>query len=165
MLRLERITHENLDDILALDVNEHQKDFVADNARSIIEAYIAVSHGGNAFAFGVFDGDTAVGFVMIGYGTDDEWTAPPQIAKNSYNIWRLMTDKHYQGRGLGKGALKLALDFIKTFPCGKAEQCWVSYKPDNTAAKELYRSFGFTQTGEYDGGEVIAVKKLQGEEK
>lgn len=160
MLRLERITHENLDDILSLTVRDEQKSFVADNARSITEAYIALSHGGHAFPFGVFDGETAVGFVMIGFGTDDDWTDAPEIAKNSYNIWRLMTDKEHQGKGYGKGALQLALDFIRTFPCDRSEVCWVSYSPENSAAEKLYRSFGFEKTDCFDGGEQIAVLEL-----
>ena len=160
MLRLERITHENLDDILSLTVRVEQKSFVADNARSITEAYIALSHGGHAFPFGVFEGETAVGFVMIGFGTDDDWADAPEIAKNSYNIWRLMTDKKHQGKGYGKGALALALDFIRTFPCGSADVCWVSYSPENTNVKNLYRSFGFAETGDYVDGEIIAAMKL-----
>ena len=160
MLRLERITRQNLDEILALEVTQEQKRYVSDNAVSIAEADTANMHSGHAFPFGAYDGDTPVGFVMIGYGTDDEWTDPPKIAKDSYNIWRLMTDKHHQGKGYGKGALQLALDFIRTFPCGKAECCWVSYSPENAAAENLYSSFGFKKTDCFDGGEQIAVLKL-----
>ncbi len=160
MLRLERINHENLDEVLALDVSTEQKRFVSDNARSIIEAYIAISHGGHAFPFVVYNGETAVGFVMIGFGTDDEWADAPEIAKDNYNIWRLLIDKDHQGQGFGKGALQLALDFIRTFPCGRSEHCWVSYSPENSAAEKLYRSFGFEKTDCFDGGEQIAVLEL-----
>lgn len=160
MLRLEEITHDNIDDILGLCVFDEQKKFCADNAKSIAEAFIALSHGGHAFPFGAFDDGTPVGFVMIGCGTDDEWTDPPEIAKNNYNIWRLMTDKKHQGKGYGKGILKLALDFIRTFPCGKAQYCWLSYSPQNSVAENLYSSFGFTKTGSFDGSEQIAVLKL-----
>ena len=54
----------------------------------------------------------------------------------------------------------MALDYIKTFPCGKAERCWLSYEPENEAARQLYRSFGFMETGEKDGEELIAVLSL-----
>ena len=57
-------------------------------------------------------------------------------------------------------AVKLALDFIRTLPCGAAEYCWLSYEPENEAARNLYGSFGFAETGEKDGEEVIAVLKL-----
>ena len=56
--------------------------------------------------------------------------------------------------------MKLALDFIRTFPCGKAEYCYLSYDPDNTKAKELYSRFGFMENGEKDDDEVVAVLKL-----
>ena len=71
-----------------------------------------------------------------------------------------MIDKSYQKKGLGKEAVKLALDFIKTLPCGMAEYCWLSYEPENEVARHLYGSFGFAETGEMDGEEVIAVLKL-----
>ena len=49
---------------------------------------------------------------------------------------------------------------ILTFPCGKADFCWLSYEPENAVAKSLYASFGFIETGEKDGEELIAVLKL-----
>lgn len=42
-----------------------------------------------------------------------------------------MIDKAYQKRGYGKEAVRLALDFIESFPCGKADYCWLSYEPEN----------------------------------
>ncbi len=160
MLRLERVTGKNVWDILKLNVETSQKNFVAGNEISIIEAYTAITGNGYAFPFGVFDDNTLVGFLMIGYDTDDYWEDAPEIAKGDYNLWRLMIDKNYQQKGYGKGAVKLALDFIRTFPCGKAEYCWLSYEPENAAAKKLYGSFGFTETGDRDGEELIAVLKL-----
>ena len=160
MLRLERIGGENADEIAALAVSDEQKLFVSDNAQSLAEAAVANNSGGHAFPFGVYDDGEAVGFVMVGFGTDDEWADPPEIAKDSYNIWRLMIDKNHQGKGFGKGALALALEFIKTFPCGEAGLCWVSYSPENSAAEKLYRSFGFEKTDCFDGGEQIAVLEL-----
>ena len=72
-----------------------------------------------------------------------------------------MIDKAYQNRGYGKEAVSLALEFIKSMPCGEAEYCWLSYEPDNAVARQMYRSFGFEETGEMDGEELIAVLRLQ----
>ena len=91
---------------------------------------------------------------------DDYWTDAPEIAKGNYNLWRLMIDKAYQNRGHGKEAVSLALEFIKSMPCGEAEYCWLSYEPDNAVARQMYRSFGFEETGEMDGEELIAVLRL-----
>ena len=162
MIHLEKISGENIREILELRVGEDQQSFVAPNDRSIIEAYIALTSGGNAFPFGIYDGNTPVGFCMIGYGTDNSWKDAPAVAKDSYNVWRLMIDRRYQGRGYGKAAMERILDFIAGQPCGPSDTCWLSYEPENTRAKALYAGFGFEETGERDGDELIAVRRLRG---
>lgn len=160
MLRLEKIHGQNVWDILRLKVAENQKHFVSSNDRSIIEAYTTIAGNGYAFPFGIYDDDTPVGFLMIGFGTDDYWDDAPPVATGNYNLWRLMIDEKYQNKGYGRTAVKLALDFINTFPCGRAEYCWLSYEPENEVARRLYHSFGFEETGEKDCDELIAVLKL-----
>lgn len=160
MLRLEKITGRNVWDILKLRVAAEQTSFVAGNDVSIIEAYAAAAGGGHAFPFGIYDGAVPVGFLMVGYGTDDGWEDAPEIAKGNYTLWRLMIDWRYQRRGYGREAAELALAFIRTAPCGEAAYCWLSYVPENTAAKRLYASLGFIETGERDGEENIAVLRL-----
>lgn len=119
-----------------------------------------ITGNGYAFPFGLYEDDMLVGFLMIGFDADDYWDDAPSIAKGNYNLWRLMIDNHYQNRGYGKEAVRLALEFVKTFPCGKAEYCWLSYEPENKIASQLYRLFGFVETGEMDGDELIAILKL-----
>ena len=138
MIRLEAINGKNVWDILKLKVGEHQKNYVAPNDISIIEAYIEISQHGNAFPFGIFDGEIPIGFCMIGFGTDDDWEDAPAVARDSYNLWRFMIDERYQHRGYGKKAVRLALDFIYSWPCGKAEQCWLSYEPGNRKKSWTY---------------------------
>lgn len=146
---------------MELKVKEEQASFVAPNTTSILEAYIATISGGYAMPFGIYVDDSPVGFLMIGFGHDESWENPPSIADGNYSLWRLMIDARFQGMGYGKQAVGLTLDFIRTFPCGPANFCWLSYEPDNRTAKELYHSYGFTETGEMDGEEVIAVLKLK----
>ncbi|MBR2716528.1 MAG: AAA family ATPase [Oscillospiraceae bacterium] len=57
---------------------------------------------------------------------------------------------------------QLALDFVRTLPNGPAELVWLSYEPENKAAKKLYASFGFVETPEYykEGEEMPAILKL-----
>ena len=160
MLRLEKVTGKNVWSILKLRVSEDQESFVAPNDISIIEAYTAITGNGYAFPFGIYEGETPVGFLMIGFDADDCWEDAPSIARGNYNLWRLMIDKNYQNKGYGKEAVRLALEFIKTFPCGKADFCWLSYEPENEIASRLYHSFGFVETGEMDGDEIIAMLKL-----
>ncbi len=160
MIRLEKINAENVWEILELSVEDDQKRFVSNNTRSIIEAYTSITANGHAFPFGIYDDDKPVGFLMIGYGVDDYWTNAPEIAKDNYNIWRLMIDKSCQGKGYGREAIKLALKFVKTFPCGSAQYFWTSYVPGNDVAKKLYASFDFEETGDMDCDEIITALKL-----
>ena len=162
MLRLEKVNAKNVWEILKLQVLENQKSFVASNNISIIEAYTTITANGRAFPFGIYDDDTPVGFLMIGYDVDDYWEDAPDVATGNYNLWRLMIDKNYQHKGYGRQAVKLALDFIKTCPCGTAEYCWLSYEPENEIARKLYLSLGFEERLDLykDNLEIPAVLKL-----
>lgn len=155
---LRKIDDKNLWDIIKLSVHEHQKGFVATNTKSILEAYVTITSSGVALPFGLYEEDTLVGFVMIGYGTYED--KEPQVAPNEYCIWRFMIDKEHQGKGYGKKAMKAALEYIYTFPCGPATYCWLAYEPENAVAKKLYASFGFEENGDMCGDEIVAVRKL-----
>ena len=109
--------------------------------------------------YGIYDGETPVGFVMLGFGCED-WEDAPEIAKDTYNIWRFMIDRRYQRKGYGKQAMEVVLRLVETFPHGKADWEWLSYEPENQVAAELYRSFGFRENGQMDGDEIIAVRPL-----
>ena len=159
MVTLRKITADNLWDIVALKVGESQRTFVADNTRSLLEAYVAITNGGTALPFGIYAGEVPVGFLMIGYGCAD-WPDAPAIAHDSYSLWRLMIDEKYQGQGYGKAALTAALRYIRTLPCGPDTHCWFRYEPENTVAKKLYASFGFAETGDWDDNEIIAALPL-----
>lgn len=160
MLKLKKINRKNVGEILKLEVFDNQKSFVAANNISIIEAYLAIIENGHVFTFGIYNDDAPVGFLMIGFDVNTDDADVPRIAKGNYNIWRFMIDKDFQGRGLGKKAMNLALEFINTFPCGIAKYCWLSYESDNDVARQLYQSVGFVETDEKDGEEIVAILKL-----
>ena len=162
-VRLEKVNTKNFDDLIDLSPFESQYNFVAGNTYSLAEAYANTAEGRYAQPFGIYAGETPVGFLMIGYdiSEDDDLERFP-LSAGSYLIWRFMIDKNHQNRGYGKQAMKLALDFIRTRPCGKAEYCWLSYEPENEIARKLYRSFGFAEEPEMPEGwdEIPAVLKL-----
>ena len=163
-IKLIKINPANLDELIDLQVNESQKGFVAPNMYSLAEAYANMAAGRYAQPFGIYDGDTPVGFLMIGYDCceeEDDLVKYP-IIKENYLIWRFMIDKNHQNKGYGKAAMKLALDFIRTWPCGEAEYCWLSYEPENAVARKLYQSFGFVEAEKTPEGwdEVPAALKL-----
>ena len=166
-VRLEKITYANVEDVLDLTVKDDQKNYVASNSDSLVEAYLTLSAGRNVFPFCIRAGDTAVGFLMIGYDYKDDFPAEdeeiPVFMKGNYILWRLMIDREHQGKGYGKEAVRLALEFIRSFPCGEADYCWLSYEPENEAARDLYRSFGFIEEDRLPRGweEIPALLKLK----
>lgn len=164
MIALKEITAENVWDIVALQVEDTQRDLVATNAESLIDAYTTITAGGVALPFGIYAEAIPVGFLMIGY---EEMPGEPNAGttQQSYHIWRFMIDKTHQGKGYAKAALQQALAYIKTFPAGPAEVCWLSYEPDNRAAAALYQSFGFKETGAYEDDEIIACLVIGGNSK
>lgn len=159
MIRLEKVNANNIWQLMELEVYESQRKFVATNVESILEAYCAITAGGIALPYGIYNTDRPVGFLMIGYG-DADWENAPKIASGNYSLWRFMIDKRYQGKGYGKEAMAAVLKLIRSLPCGPANHCWISYEPENTVARKLYESFGFRENGEMDGEEIVAVLKL-----
>ena len=162
MIHLEKVTYKNEEEVLDLNIFKEQYPFVADNSESLADAYIAITtEGCFAYPFAIYNDETLVGFLMIGYNVsaiDDEIES--ETFNNNYLFWRFMIDKRYQKNGYGREAMRLAIEFVKSFPSGKAEYLVTSYNPENEVAKKLYSSFGFEENGEVDDGEVVALLKL-----
>lgn len=139
--------------LIKLDVNEAQKKFVASNLYSIAESQFGFDFEGHwdYYAFGIYDGDTPVGFLMYGLNL-----AHP--SRQAF-ITRLMVDKNFQGKGYGKFAMQKMLEIFRAE--GKVQEIGISYEPENEVARRLYASFGFVEPGQMIGDEVLAVLKLR----
>ena len=159
MIRFDEITNKNIWKVCALEPYEEQKDFVAENIQSLAEAYATRNEGNNVLPLAVYDDDILIGFVMIGKGTVGNEEESPLIKEN-YSLWRLMIDRKYQGRGLGKQTIDAVIALIRTFPFGEAKKLWLSYEPENVRARTIYLKRGFSENGERCGNEVVAVYDL-----
>lgn len=159
-MELRKVDLTNLWEILDLKVEPDQTKFVASNKVSILEAYATTASGYIALPFGIYEDGVPVGFVMFGYDGAGDPEDPP-VAKGNYCLWRFMIDKAYQNEGLGKQALALCLDYLRSFPCGEAEYCWLSYVPGNQRAESLYEKAGFRENGQLCGDEIVSVLKLK----
>ena len=157
-----KIINANVADICALKVFEDQKSFVAPNTVSLAEAFASRNENIFAMPFGIYDENTLIGFIMFGYDTLDE-PNEPEIAKGNYIIWRLMIDQSFQGKGYAEPILKKAVEYIETFPAGRADYIWLSYEKENARAREVYYKFGFRENGEMCGDEIVAVYSLKKE--
>ncbi|MBR4435887.1 MAG: GNAT family N-acetyltransferase [Clostridia bacterium] len=164
-ITLREINTKNIEAVLDLKPTEEQKNFVASNMFSLAEAYAVNASGRYAKPLAIYADDEAVGFMMIGYDYrndyDGEEDERPYYAEKSYLFWRFMVDAAHQGKGYGRTALALALDFIRTFPAGEAAYCWLSYDPKNEVARKLYASSGFEEKKLPEGwDEIPSVLKL-----
>ena len=66
-MELKKVTNQNLWDVVKLKVRSDQKEFVADNATSLLEAYATQNEGGKVETFALYEKDTLVGFAMINF--------------------------------------------------------------------------------------------------
>ena len=86
-VHLEKVSAGNFEALMDLSVHASQEDFVAPNGYSMAEAYAVLSDGRFVQAFGIYDGDTPVGFAMIGHNAFTEPDCPASY-QNSYYLWR-----------------------------------------------------------------------------
>ena len=141
---------------ISLEIAYEQKGFCAPNADSLEEAYDNANQGFTDVAYAIYNSDVMVGFIMYGYVKEDD----DIYGEDCYNIWRIMVDKNHQGKGYARQAVAKILKEIKTKPYGEASHIYTSYKPANLASKSLFESFGFLETGETDGDELISRLRI-----
>ncbi len=134
MIELRKITEENFLDAFNLKLAPGQERFVSHPIRSLAQAYV---YREQCQPFGIYEGDTMVGYVMVIYDYDIP----------EYDIWHLMIDEPQQGRGYGRAALERVLEYIKTKPFGASNRVSLTCNTENTGAQELFKSKGFAETG------------------
>ena len=138
---LREITSETVVQICKLSdtLSEPQQKMVAPNAISIAQAHFS----DKAWFRAIYANEIAVGFVML---YDDS-------EKPEYFLWRLMIAGPYQGKGYGRKAIELLIEYVKTRP--GAGELSTSYVPIEGGPEGFYRRMGFEPTGEVDDGEIV----------
>lgn len=132
MVELRPIIKNNIEEVLNLNVLEHQKTFVSSTACSLAQAYV---YRETAFPFAVYADNTIVGFIMLGY----------YEARKQYTLWKLMIDKNHQNKGYGREALKQGITYLKDNY--GVREIYTGVSLGNERAKRLYSSMGFKETG------------------
>jgi diamine N-acetyltransferase len=135
---LQAVTAETWPAIVALDVDDAQRDWVAPNHVSLLQACYGL--GGELAHLAVVPlaihvGSAPVGLVMYNTGPEQD----------RYMVMRLMVDRHHQGRGYGRAALTQLLARFRAIP--QASEVAISIERGNDVAGRLYRSCGFTEIG------------------
>lgn len=140
-ITLKRIDESNYMDAFRLELGQGQEIFVSHPVRSLAQAYVYYHQ---CTPFGIYAGETMVGYVMVIYDPDTR----------EYNLWHLMIDRKYQGLGYGRKALLACLDYIRQEPFGSGRTVLLTCHERNTVALRLYRSLGFRETGNREDEET-----------
>ena len=148
---LREITAATVRTVTSLAVRPDQRHFVATNAESLAQALFAPQ----AWYRSIYMEEEPVGFVML----SDQSLLQPRPQNPEVWIWRFMVDSRYQGKGIGRAALQLIIDHVRSKQL--FTQLLLSYVPEEGSAERLYRSFGFIPTGNVEEGEVVMALQLR----
>ncbi|OEH91150.1 GNAT family N-acetyltransferase [Bacillus solimangrovi] len=142
-VKIIELNAENWYECCELEILEEQKKYLETNAVSIAQSKFEPTLKPLAIYFE----EKVVGFLMYN-------TVPEEA--DGYWIYRIMVDKNYQGKGIGKIATKLMIAEIEKIP--NANKIIVGYHPENSGAHHLYASLGFVDEGDRFGKEIVVVK-------
>jgi diamine N-acetyltransferase len=147
---LEVITEDTVNAVIKLAVRPDQQGFVASNAVSLAQALFS----DEAWYRAIHADGELVGFVML---SDETLKADPPPEPN-IGLWRLMIDARHQRRGIGKVAMRLVLDHVRSRP--GIHYFYTSYVPEAGGPGPFYLGLGFEPNGEIDDGEVVVLYPL-----
>ncbi|MBQ2100885.1 MAG: GNAT family N-acetyltransferase [Lachnospiraceae bacterium] len=142
-IELRELTEENLQECFKLKVAENQKQYIDSNENSW---NAAKENADVARPFAIYCDGEMVGFTMFAF--DEEYEDP----NDRYWLWRFMIDESLQGKGYGKAALEVIIQYFKEHG---ANNIRLSTKETNVGALSLYHRAGFRDTGEMNDEEIV----------
>lgn len=146
-VRLVEISADNQRAHRALRTHRSQEQFVATVEQSYADALFPWEEAGQPVVprlLGIEADGAPVGFVM--YADVEPGVAEPYL-------WRLLVDRCHQGRGVGRVAVGLLVERLRTQGHRTLRTSWV---PGRGGPEPFYRGLGFEPTGDLDEGEVVA---------
>lgn len=144
-VKIEELNAENWYDCCGLEVEPSQSKYIESNAVSIAQSKFEPT----LKPYAIYFEEKVVGFLM--YNSVQE-----ELEGNW--IYRIMIDKDYQGKGIGKTATKLMISEMAKQP--NIKKLVVGYHPENKGAHNLYASLGFIDYGDRFGKEMAVVKNV-----
>ena len=150
LVTLSEVTAENLRPVLALEVAQSQRKFIASNAISIAEAHFHPE----AWFRAIYADETPVGFLML----HDENLLPEPRQPDFYYLWRLMIDARHQGLGFGRRAVENLVTHVRSRP--SANTLLTSFHSGEGSPEGFYLKLGFQPTGRMVEGEHELALRL-----
>ncbi|WP_340007309.1 GNAT family N-acetyltransferase [Paenibacillus sp. FSL K6-0276] len=144
-VKIVELNAENWYDCCELEVSTEQKEYMEPNAISIAQSKFEPT----LKPYAIYFKEKVVGFLM--YNTVQE-------ELDGYWVYRIMVDKEFQGKGIGKTATKLMISEMAKLPNSK--KIVVGYHPENLGAHNLYSSLGFIDNDDRFGKEMAVIKNI-----
>lgn len=144
-VKLVELNSENWYECCELEVSKEQKNYIETNAISISQTKFEPA----LKPYAIYLEEKVVGFLMFNSVKEE---------LDGYWVYRIMTDKEFQGKGIGKAATKLMILEMAKLP--NAQKIVVGYHPENKGAHNLYSSLGFVDNGNRFGKEMAVIKYL-----
>jgi diamine N-acetyltransferase len=137
MVLLTPLNRFNWESYLEIQIHAAQENFVPSILFSLAQAKFE-----NLFPLGIQLDNQIVGFVMYGNFSGIFW------------INRIIIDKRFQRKGIGKDAIRqLIAQFHQNPQC---KEIRTSFIAENIAARKLFTELGFSPINEGVDGEIIA---------
>ncbi|HFH9945873.1 TPA: GNAT family N-acetyltransferase [Streptococcus suis] len=133
MIGLELVNKDNFDAVLQVKLAEADERKVASVEYSLAQAWLYREEG-HLLPYAVKSGQKVVGFVLLSIQED-----------NSYFVWRLLIDSHYQNRGYGKEVIRQVIGLAKENP--SCHTVTMNYVIGNHKMRYILEKFGFQSVG------------------
>ena len=143
-VELRDILFENVDAILNLAPDPSQQQYVEPVSNTIAMAYAGRNEGYPGFLQAIYYNGDPAGIILIGRGPVQ--SNEPDVLQGYEYVYRIMgffIDRNYQRKGIGKAALRLALEKVKEYPNAEQSPLYLQCRKENKPALSLYESFGF----------------------
>lgn len=133
-INFKEIDKSNYNICINLKVGDHQKDYVASNAISLVQAF----YEEELYPIGIYNDEEMVGFILYDYDKELE----------GWSFSRFMIDINHQNKGYGSKALEKFLEFFHNKY--EEENLYTSVEIDNKVAMKLYEKYGFNKKDSFE---------------
>jgi diamine N-acetyltransferase len=146
LVTLNIIESSSEDIVTALDVSASQRNYVAPNTRSLMDAK---ANKGSWYR-AIHANQMPIGFVLLFKPFLPGAAARSSIEMDQIGLWRFMIDHRFQRMGFGRRALDLVCKECKRH--SGVRQILSSYVPGPDGPETFYLSYGFVKTGNLSAG-------------
>jgi RimJ/RimL family protein N-acetyltransferase len=150
-VRLVEVTGDLFAEVYALRTHKSQESFVAPMPKSLSQALLAPTHSKHPATpwYRAIEADGVItGFVML---------ALPDADRTEPFLWRLLVDRMHQRRGIASMAMDLVEDEVAAWGHDGLSTSWI---PGRGSPEPFYLGRGYEPTGQVDGSDVVARKRV-----